>query len=160
MLQYQVEIVTGDHWAASTDANMYITLYGSRGDSGRRLLHNCTNNRVKFQRGQVVILFYYCTIWQKAYTEVWTKYSCTALILWRGLYTKSALHLSIIANLMGHCLLLWRIFCGSICNLSRYFYNTDFYLTLLTHYKVCILVNYFFRMFLLSDINKIFENKK
>ncbi|KAH3831729.1 hypothetical protein DPMN_104999, partial [Dreissena polymorpha] len=55
LLQYQVEIVTGDHWAASTDANMYITLYGSRGDSGRRLLHNCTNNRVKFQRGQVDI---------------------------------------------------------------------------------------------------------
>ena len=50
---YQVQVYTGDHWAAGTDANMYITINGTRGDSGKRLLYKCLNNRVKFQRGQV-----------------------------------------------------------------------------------------------------------
>ncbi|XP_052774352.1 lipoxygenase homology domain-containing protein 1-like isoform X2 [Mya arenaria] len=53
LLKYEVQVVVGDHWAASTDANMYITLHGSHGDSGKRLLHKSVSNRVKFQRGQL-----------------------------------------------------------------------------------------------------------
>ncbi|WAR22969.1 LOXH1-like protein [Mya arenaria] len=49
-----IRVVVGDHWAASTDANMYITLHGSHGDSGKRLLHKSVSNRVKFQRGQTL----------------------------------------------------------------------------------------------------------
>ncbi|KAL4236114.1 hypothetical protein ACF0H5_004500 [Mactra antiquata] len=54
---YQVQIYTGDHWGAATDANMYITILGTRGDGGKRLLHKCNNNRVKFRRGQVTNFF-------------------------------------------------------------------------------------------------------
>ncbi|KAK3579121.1 hypothetical protein CHS0354_022141 [Potamilus streckersoni] len=50
---YLVQVYTGDHWGAGTDANMYITLHGIHGDSGRRLLYRSATNTVKFQRGQV-----------------------------------------------------------------------------------------------------------
>ncbi|KAL3869892.1 hypothetical protein ACJMK2_042519 [Sinanodonta woodiana] len=50
---YLVQVYTGDHWGAGTDANMYITLHGMHGDSGRRLLYRSATNTVKFQRGQV-----------------------------------------------------------------------------------------------------------
>ena len=56
---------TGDHWAAGTDANMFITMNGTRGDSGRRLLYKCLNNRVKFKRGQVCYSLFYCNIYSK-----------------------------------------------------------------------------------------------
>ena len=59
---YEVHVFTGDHWAAGTDANMFITMNGTRGDSGRRLLYKCLNNRVKFKRGQVGYSFFYCNI--------------------------------------------------------------------------------------------------
>ena len=58
---YQVQVYTGDHWGAATDANMYITIYGSKGDGGKRLLHKCVNNRVKFRRGQVrLVILLHC----------------------------------------------------------------------------------------------------
>ncbi|CAG5116254.1 unnamed protein product, partial [Candidula unifasciata] len=50
--KYEVLVATGDHWAAETDANVYITLLGSRGDSGRRVLHRSRTKNRKFQRGQ------------------------------------------------------------------------------------------------------------
>ncbi|CAL1540914.1 unnamed protein product [Lymnaea stagnalis] len=52
---YEVKVATGDHWAAETEANVHITLYGSNGDSGKRLLHRSRTGKKKFQRGTVNI---------------------------------------------------------------------------------------------------------
>ncbi|XP_066274370.1 lipoxygenase homology domain-containing protein 1-like isoform X2 [Branchiostoma lanceolatum] len=53
VLQYYVSVYTGDHWGAHTDADVFITLYGERGDSGRRRLFHSTTNAVKFGKKQV-----------------------------------------------------------------------------------------------------------
>ncbi len=56
MENYEVSVYTGDHWAALTDANVYVTLYGSKGDAGKRWLYHATNltdQSVKFRRNQV-----------------------------------------------------------------------------------------------------------
>ncbi|XP_070194990.1 lipoxygenase homology domain-containing protein 1-like isoform X2 [Littorina saxatilis] len=37
--QYEVTTFTGDHWAAGTDATAHITLFGTNGDSGKRILY-------------------------------------------------------------------------------------------------------------------------
>ena len=37
---YEVEVHTGNNWAAATDAPVYLTLYGKRGDSGKRILYH------------------------------------------------------------------------------------------------------------------------
>ena len=66
---YEVHVFTGDHWAAGTDANMFITMNGTRGDSGRRLLYKCLNNRVKFKRGQVCYSLFVVT-----YTVIVSKF--------------------------------------------------------------------------------------
>ena len=50
--KYEVQTYTADALGADTDANVYITLFGERGDSGRRLLHQ-SDHRVKFEQGQV-----------------------------------------------------------------------------------------------------------
>ncbi|KAJ8306150.1 hypothetical protein KUTeg_016695 [Tegillarca granosa] len=50
---YEVTIFTGDHWAAETDANLYITIFGTQGDTGKRMLYNSTMNQVKFRTGQI-----------------------------------------------------------------------------------------------------------
>ena len=49
---YQVHVYTGSEPSADTDANVYIMLFGERGDTGRRLLQRSNNER-KFQEGQV-----------------------------------------------------------------------------------------------------------
>lgn len=57
---YEVTVFTGDHWAAETDANLYITIFGSQGDTGKRMLYNSTTNQVKYRTGQVCIVLYKC----------------------------------------------------------------------------------------------------
>lgn len=52
VIKYQVEVVTGDVWGGSTDANVYITIYGDRGDTGVRQLYAETKG-VYFKQGQV-----------------------------------------------------------------------------------------------------------
>ncbi|KAH9523747.1 hypothetical protein Btru_040820 [Bulinus truncatus] len=49
--KYQIKITTGDHWAAETDANVYIILQDSKGDSGKRFMKKSKTNKKKFQRG-------------------------------------------------------------------------------------------------------------
>ena len=49
---YQVMIVTGDVWNASTHANVYLTMYGINGDTGVHQLLNSSNSE-KFLKGQV-----------------------------------------------------------------------------------------------------------
>ncbi|XP_013396607.1 lipoxygenase homology domain-containing protein 1 isoform X2 [Lingula anatina] len=53
MQHYEVSVYTGRRWAADCDANLYITLCGSKGDSGKRQLYHSLENDCKFQREQV-----------------------------------------------------------------------------------------------------------
>lgn len=52
VLHYQVHVYTGSQPNADTEANVYIMLFGERGDTGRRLLMR-SDNDVTFQEGQV-----------------------------------------------------------------------------------------------------------
>jgi len=52
VIKYQVDVYTGDVWGGGTDANIYITLYGDRGDTGVRQLYAETKG-VYFKQGQV-----------------------------------------------------------------------------------------------------------
>ena len=51
--QYVVNVYTGDVSSAGTDANIFITVVGDKGDSGERKLHKSETNRDRFERGQV-----------------------------------------------------------------------------------------------------------
>ncbi|XP_045416943.1 oxygen-regulated protein 1 isoform X2 [Lemur catta] len=52
---YEIHVHTGTKPGAETESNVFINLIGSRGDSGKRRLHQAQNNKVRFQRGQVDI---------------------------------------------------------------------------------------------------------
>ncbi|XP_062836432.1 oxygen-regulated protein 1 isoform X2 [Anolis carolinensis] len=49
---YDIAVYTGSNPGAETNSNVYITVFGNRGDSGKRKLHKSRFNKVKFQRGQ------------------------------------------------------------------------------------------------------------
>lgn len=49
-VKYEIIVVTGDEKGAGTDANVFITLFGSNGDSGRRALRQRLRNL--FERGR------------------------------------------------------------------------------------------------------------
>ncbi|XP_062424526.1 lipoxygenase homology domain-containing protein 1-like [Rhea pennata] len=51
--KYVVSVHTGDRWGAETFANVCITLYGKRGDTGVRKLHTSLVKGRKFQRNKV-----------------------------------------------------------------------------------------------------------
>ncbi|XP_006811272.1 lipoxygenase homology domain-containing protein 1-like, partial [Saccoglossus kowalevskii] len=51
---YEVGVHTGDKGAASTDTEIYMTLYGEKGDTGRRQLRKSQKHKTKFQRDQVI----------------------------------------------------------------------------------------------------------
>ncbi|XP_041329697.1 oxygen-regulated protein 1 [Pyrgilauda ruficollis] len=51
--KYVVSVHIGDRWGAGTFANVYITLYGKRGDTGVRKLHTSLTKGRKFQRNKV-----------------------------------------------------------------------------------------------------------
>ncbi|NWQ86639.1 LOXH1 protein, partial [Burhinus bistriatus] len=51
--KYVVSVHIGDCWGAETFANVYITLYGKRGDTGVRKLHTSLAKGRKFQRSKV-----------------------------------------------------------------------------------------------------------
>ncbi|XP_074056585.1 lipoxygenase homology domain-containing protein 1-like isoform X2 [Macrotis lagotis] len=55
LVAYEIHVYTGSKIGAETDANVLINLIGTRGDSGKRRLHQSKNNQVKFQQGQVDI---------------------------------------------------------------------------------------------------------
>ena len=56
VIKYQVDVYTGDIWGGGTDANVYITIYGDRGDTGVRQLYAETKG-VYFKQGQVNKLY-------------------------------------------------------------------------------------------------------
>ncbi|XP_046584646.1 LOW QUALITY PROTEIN: lipoxygenase homology domain-containing protein 1-like [Haliotis rubra] len=49
---YTLTVHTGDHWAGETDAEIYMTLYGSHGDTGRRRLYVNPADGPKFRKGK------------------------------------------------------------------------------------------------------------
>lgn len=53
MVEYRVEVYTGEVPGADTDASVYVTIYGTRGDTGQRVLYRSETNDTKFQEGQV-----------------------------------------------------------------------------------------------------------
>ena len=50
-IKYQVIVYTGDVFGAGTNANVYITIYGANGDSGKRVLEQSW--RDLFERNQI-----------------------------------------------------------------------------------------------------------
>ncbi|OCT76820.1 hypothetical protein XELAEV_18032023mg [Xenopus laevis] len=55
LLDYEIHVYTGAITNAGTKSNVYINLFGKRGDSGKRKLHKSLNQKVRFQKGQVDI---------------------------------------------------------------------------------------------------------
>lgn len=51
--KYLVNVYTGDVKGAGTDANVFLTVYGDKGDTGERKLSKSETHRDKFERGQV-----------------------------------------------------------------------------------------------------------
>ena len=49
---YEITTQTGDLWNAGTDANVYITIYGDKGDTGVRQLY-APDDPNKFKKGHV-----------------------------------------------------------------------------------------------------------
>ena len=48
-----VDVYTGDVRGAGTDANVFLTIFGDKGDSGERKLYKSETHSNKFERGQV-----------------------------------------------------------------------------------------------------------
>ena len=48
-----MEVFTGDISGAGTDANVFLNIFGDRGDTGERKLHQSETNKDKFERGRV-----------------------------------------------------------------------------------------------------------
>ena len=53
VIKYRVEVYTASEPGADTEAELFIQLFGSHGDSGERVLFNCLNNKTPFQGGQM-----------------------------------------------------------------------------------------------------------
>jgi hypothetical protein len=51
---YEIRIYTGTRPGAETESNVFINLFGTRGDSGKRRLHQSKSHKAEFQRGQVM----------------------------------------------------------------------------------------------------------
>ncbi|KAJ7335182.1 hypothetical protein JRQ81_013123, partial [Phrynocephalus forsythii] len=52
VISYEVCVITGGMWGAGTDANVYLSIYGERGDTGERHLKR-SNQLNKFEKNQV-----------------------------------------------------------------------------------------------------------
>ena len=53
MYNYLLTVYTGKEDGAGTKANVYVQIYGERGDTGRRKLLKSINHDDKFITGQV-----------------------------------------------------------------------------------------------------------
>lgn len=51
--QYVINVHTGDVSGAGTDANVFLTIFGDKGDSGERKLHKSDTYSDKFERNHV-----------------------------------------------------------------------------------------------------------
>ncbi|KAM3841839.1 oxygen-regulated protein 1 [Vipera latastei] len=52
LVVYKISVFTGTQPGAETNSNVYITIFGNQGDSGKRKLQKSSTNKVTFQRGQ------------------------------------------------------------------------------------------------------------
>eukprot|EP01123_Difflugia_compressa_P005057 TRINITY_DN1661_c0_g1_i1.p1 TRINITY_DN1661_c0_g1~~TRINITY_DN1661_c0_g1_i1.p1 ORF type:complete len:960 (-),score=248.52 TRINITY_DN1661_c0_g1_i1:25-2904(-) len=57
LVKYQIDVTTGDRRGAGTDANVFIVLYGTAGDSGKKILDGPGNN---FERKQTDVFGFEC----------------------------------------------------------------------------------------------------
>lgn len=48
-----MSIITGDKRGAGTDANVFVNIFGERGDTGDRSMSKSSTNRNKFERKNV-----------------------------------------------------------------------------------------------------------
>ena len=55
-----MDVHTGDVRGSGTDANVFLTLFGDKGDTGERKLHKSETHSNKFERGQVSLLTHKC----------------------------------------------------------------------------------------------------
>jgi retinitis pigmentosa 1 len=68
VIKYEVSVTTGDLWNAGTDANVYLTVYGDRGDTGVRQLFIPAKEK-GFKKGSVmtdlekILFIYHHYIW-------------------------------------------------------------------------------------------------
>lgn len=53
VIPYEVSVYTGDKRGAGTDANVFLNIFGERGDTGERPLLKSANNFNKFERKNV-----------------------------------------------------------------------------------------------------------
>lgn len=54
---YEFYMYTGRKPGAETESNVFITLFGTRGDSGNQRLYQSKNNKVNFQCGLIIERF-------------------------------------------------------------------------------------------------------
>ena len=53
MKQYTVDVYTGDEFGCGTNANVFCTIYGDKGDTGERKLAHSETHIDKFERKQM-----------------------------------------------------------------------------------------------------------
>ena len=53
MVKYAVKVYTGKKSGAGTDADVFLNIFGSQGDTGERFLMRSSTNKNKFERGNV-----------------------------------------------------------------------------------------------------------
>ena len=51
--KYVVDVITGDVKGAGTDANVFLNIFGKKGDCGERQLKKSETHQNKFEKGQV-----------------------------------------------------------------------------------------------------------
>jgi len=49
---YHIHVKTGDVSGAGTDANVYIVIFGAKGDTGQLMLRQSASFKNKFERGK------------------------------------------------------------------------------------------------------------
>ena len=72
MDKYLVQVYTGSKSRAGTDANVYINVFGERGDTGVRPLKQSKTNRNKFEKGKVGPVIPILTIFKNIFFFLYT----------------------------------------------------------------------------------------
>ncbi len=50
-IKYEVDIKTGDDIGSGTDSNVFLSIFGDKGDLQKVHLHTAKNNKNKFEKG-------------------------------------------------------------------------------------------------------------
>ena len=59
VVKYTAKVYTGKKSGAGTDANVFLNIFGTQGDTGERPLQKSATNKNKFEKGNVSV---YCRI--------------------------------------------------------------------------------------------------